>query len=118
MTEVRTQIPATDLTPGQFFLISDRWYRALSAVKRVADNAPQIKVTSPVNGGHHWIWLYPERVTVTEGNTVPATFRPTALRRKAEAARKQAAELTQVANQLDILTIEMQHEINQPATRA
>jgi hypothetical protein len=112
MTEVRYTIPAADLKPGQFFKVNDRWLRAVGAPIQHLGKGPQVKVVSPIDGSHGWTWLYAERVTVIEGNTVPATFRPAALRRKSQAARDKAAELTRMADQLDILTIEMQHEAN------
>jgi hypothetical protein len=112
MPEVRTKIPAVDLKPGQFFKVNDRWLRAVGAPIQYQGKGPQIKVVSPIDGSYGWTWLYAEHVTVTEGNTVPATFRPATLRRKAQVARDKAAELTRMADQLDILTIEMQHEVN------
>jgi hypothetical protein len=104
MYEVRTQIPAADLTPGQFFLVNDRWYRAAGAlIQRDDAHAPQLRVVSPVTGETASIWLHAERVTVTEGNTVPATFQRASLMRRVRIARQKAAEQEKIASQLEAL---------------
>lgn len=108
MPEVRTQIPAAELKPGQFFKIGDRWYRAHGApIQCDGKDYPQIEAASPVTGDYGWMWLHAKTVTVNEGNTVPSTFQPGTLERKARAARDQARKLLARAAQLENLATDI-----------
>lgn len=107
MPEIRTKIPTVQLKPGQFFLTQDRWYRATSEPVQYPGHAPQVKAVSPVNGDDGWMWLHAPEVTVTEGNTIPSTFRSATLARKAKAAREKADELARTADRLEALSVEM-----------
>jgi hypothetical protein len=112
MPEVRTTIPAAELTPGQYFRVNDRWYRAAGPVIQLEGKAPQLKAINAVNGDSGWMWLHAERVTVNEGNAIPPTFQAATLERKADAARQKAAELNRAASQLETLALETRHGIS------
>jgi hypothetical protein len=107
MTEVRTPIRATALTPGQFFFVNDRWHRAVDTLVQHDGKTPQIKVISPIDGETGWLLLHAQYVTVNEGNTVPVTFQVNTLMRKARAAREKADQQARIADKLERLALDI-----------
>jgi len=107
MPEVRAPLRATELKPGQFFKVGDRWHRAASAVLQQDGHTRKIEVVSPIDGAIGWLTLHGAYVTVNEGNTIPSSFRSATLARKAKAMRAKAEELARTADRLEALSIEM-----------